>query len=247
MATKKRISNLLQEEAQKGTSSEGEITIDTNATPVPSSVESDSPSDEETALLTNVDEEKIPAVEHTTTKRINPTKADLEATVEELRETLTRSQQNEADLLQQIEELQSNLAKQKALAEKASKELVEAKKVALQLAESNTQLTEEINALNKPQNIQPTKSHQQTQNIQPTKSPQQTQNIQPTKSHQQTQNIQPTKSHQQTQNIQPTKSPQPTKNYQPTSYKKSYRPVEPLPEKSIDESGENSSPMWLLD
>ena len=48
--------------------------------------------------------EKIPGVEHTTAKRTTPTKADLEATVEELRETLKRSQQNEAELQQQIEE-----------------------------------------------------------------------------------------------------------------------------------------------
>ncbi|MEH2418247.1 hypothetical protein [Nostoc sp.] len=88
------------------------------------------------------------------TKRTSPTKADLETTVKELTINLEKSHKNEASLGQEIADLQSKLSRQKTLAseqkllvEQVAKELEETKKTALQLAEANSLLIEEINAL----------------------------------------------------------------------------------------------------
>ncbi|MFN6462795.1 MAG: hypothetical protein RMZ41_013235 [Nostoc sp. DedVER02] len=142
MARKQSLSDLLQEEAQKFTSPEGESAIEVTAEKI---VEEEASSDEESSLQTN---------EPTSTKRTSPTKADLEATVKELTANLEKSHKNEASLEQQITDLQSKLSKQqtlaseqKLLAQQIAKELDETKKAALQLADANSKLIEEINAL----------------------------------------------------------------------------------------------------
>ncbi|MHC5854032.1 hypothetical protein [Nostoc sp.] len=141
MARKQSLSDLLQEEAQKFTPSEGESAIEVTAEKI---VEEQALSDEESLGQ---------PLEPTSTKR-SPTKADLEATVKELTSNLETSHKNEASLRQEITDLQSKLSKQKtfvseqkSLLEQLTKELDDTKKTALQLAEANSLLIEEINAL----------------------------------------------------------------------------------------------------
>ncbi|MEH2152703.1 hypothetical protein [Nostoc sp.] len=144
MARKQSLSDLLQEEAQKFTPSEGESAIEVTAEKIAEEQASD-------------DEESLgQPLELTSTKRTSPTKADLEATVKELTSNLETSHKKEASLGQEITDLQSKLSKQKtfvseqkSLLEQLTKELDETKKAALQLAEANSQLIEEINSLKK--------------------------------------------------------------------------------------------------
>ena len=142
MAKKQSLSDLLQEEAQKFTPPEGESAIEVTAEKV---VEEQAASDEESSAQ---------LLEPASTKRTTPTKADLETTVKELTTNLETSHKKEASLGQEIADLQSKLSKQKTFAseqksllEQLTKELDETKKTALQLAEANSQLIEEINAL----------------------------------------------------------------------------------------------------
>ncbi|QDL11566.1 hypothetical protein DP113_30140 [Brasilonema octagenarum UFV-E1] len=93
--TKKRLSDLLQEEAQKLSPSEGETTIDVDAVADDnSSTSSDSDTENE--------EETQQAAETTTSKRTTPTKAELEATVKELKEALEKAQKKETSLVKQL-------------------------------------------------------------------------------------------------------------------------------------------------
>ncbi|MEH2077535.1 MAG: hypothetical protein V7K57_24580 [Nostoc sp.] len=142
MARKQSLSDLLQEEAQKFTPPEGESAIEVTAESI---AEEEASSDEESSTQTP---------DPTSTKRTSPTKADLEATVKELTINLEKSHKKEASLGQEIADLQSKLSKQqtlaseqKLLAQQVTKELDETKKTALQLAEANSLLIEEINAL----------------------------------------------------------------------------------------------------
>jgi chromosome segregation ATPase len=142
MARKQSLSDLLQEEAQKFTPPEGESAIEVTAEAI---AEEQASLDEESSAQTP---------ELNSTKRTSPTKADLEATVKELTSNLEKSHQKESSLEQEIANLQSKLSKQqtlaseqKLLAQQVAKELEETKKTALQLAEANSQLIEEINAL----------------------------------------------------------------------------------------------------
>lgn len=157
------ISKLLQEEAQKSPPQEGETTIETTATPV------DSPNGSvEQHNSHQAEEDSTPVVEQTTTRRTNPTKAELEVIKKELKNTVEQAQENEASLKQQIVDLQSALSEQKESVEQLKKELNEAKQAAVYLAQNNSQLTEELNALKQPTKVQPTKTQltkaQPTQN-----------------------------------------------------------------------------------
>ncbi|ODG98823.1 hypothetical protein A4S05_07235 [Nostoc sp. KVJ20] len=143
MARKQSLSDLLQEEAQKFTPPEGESAIEVTAEKI---VEEQAASDEESLGQ---------PLEPASTKR-SPTKADLEATVKELTTNLETSHKKEASLGQEITDLQSKLSKQKTFAseqksllEQLTKELDETKKTALQLAEANSLLIEEINSFKK--------------------------------------------------------------------------------------------------
>jgi peptidoglycan hydrolase CwlO-like protein len=143
MAAKKQsLSDLLQEEAQKFTPLEGESAIEVTAEKI---AEEEASSDQESSAQT---------LDPISSKRTSPTKADLEATVKELTSNLETSQTKESSLTQEISDLQSKLSKQKtfvseqkSLLEQLTKELDDTKKTALQLAEANSQLIEEINAL----------------------------------------------------------------------------------------------------
>ncbi|WYL94785.1 MAG: hypothetical protein HEQ35_13840 [Gloeotrichia echinulata IR180] len=136
---KKRLSDLLQEEAEKFTPPQGEPVIEVTAEQV--SEENASALEE----LTTESPTQIP--EPTTTKRTVPTKADLETTIKELQESLEQANQKQASLQQQVVDSQADVAEQKALAERLIKELDEAKQAAVHLAAANSLLIEEINAL----------------------------------------------------------------------------------------------------
>ncbi|WP_138501118.1 hypothetical protein [Nostoc sp. PA-18-2419] len=142
MAKKQSLSDLLQQEAQKITSPEDDSAIEI---PVQEIAQEQASTDEESSPQTP---------EPTTTRRANPTKADLEVTIKELTSDLEKSHKKEAVLEQEIADLKLNLSRQKTLAseqktlaEQLTKELNDAKKTALQLAEANSQLIEEINVL----------------------------------------------------------------------------------------------------
>jgi chromosome segregation ATPase len=121
---RKRLADLLQEEAQKFTPSQGESVIEIAAEVI--AEKSDSPTEEPPA-------------------QISESTAALEATIKELRTTLEKSQKQETILQKEITDLQSALSSQKAATENLTKELDETKKTALQLAEANSKLIAEIN------------------------------------------------------------------------------------------------------
>ncbi|WP_414564926.1 MULTISPECIES: hypothetical protein [unclassified Anabaena] len=132
---KKRLSDLIQEEAEKLTTNENESVIEVTAQEVT----------EQDTSAAAASPTQTP--EPTAAKRTIPTKADLEIIIKELKETLEKKQDKEKSLQQQIADLQSNVSEQKASTEKLTKELQEAKKAAIHLAEANSQLIEENNSL----------------------------------------------------------------------------------------------------
>jgi chromosome segregation ATPase len=210
---KKRVSvsDLLQEEAQKFTPSEGESAIEVTAEAV---TEQNEP----------VAEESPTPEQSTTVRRTTPTKADLEVTINELKESLEQSQKKEATLEKQVVDLQAAVAEQKALAKRMTKELDEAKKAAIHLAESNSQLIEEINSLK-----QEKESFTEA-------------NAKLVEQSKLEQSKQSSALKQQKPIYQPVKS-----GYHQDNYKKSYRTSERLATTQPDEYEDTSSQMWLLD
>ena len=141
--TRRRISDLIQQEAQKPNSKGDSIQDTTNTT-----------SEQDTKA-----EEPQIQVPEQTSDNTNTMKTELEATVTELRAALDQAHRKEGSLEQRIADLQSALDEQKALAQKLQKELnaakpikaelEEAKKAALGLAEANIQLIEKVDLLSK--------------------------------------------------------------------------------------------------
>lgn len=221
---KKNLSDLLQEEAQKFSPPEGETTIDVVAI---TDNNPSSPSDNDTGKeegSAQLEEESKQAADSTTSKRTNPTKAELEATVKELKEALEKAQQKETSLVkdlketiekaqqkeasfqQEVADLQSDLSKQKKLAAKLKTELDDAKQAAVHLAGANSKLTETITTLQQ--------EKEKTQSSQQKKEDNQS-------------------------------SPKSIKSS--ISNRKSYHLPERQPVNKPEESVDNSSPMWLLD
>lgn len=118
---KKNLSNLIQEETTKFTPLQGEPVIEISA---------------EAVLETQV--------------QTDNNQLELEANIKELQQTVSTLQQKESTLIKQISDLQIVVSEQEALAERLTKELYETKQTALQLADSNSQLLEEIKVLNQP-------------------------------------------------------------------------------------------------
>lgn len=257
---RKRLSDLLQEETQKVTQIEDAAAIDIKATPVDdSAVEekekgSDAKTTKKTSLpktsLTKADleatvkelkatleqvhqneatfEHKISDLQSALSqqeglaselkKELNEARkiADLEVTVQELKQKLEKAQQNEAILEQQVKDLQTAIAAKDELTERLKKELYQAKQDAVKLAEINSALKEQMNTSKQ---VNPSHQYKQPQK-------------------------------QQKSAIQPAKS-----NLRPASYRKSHlvrdtRPVARSPKPSApssEESSDNSSQMWLLD
>lgn len=150
---RKRLVDLLREEAQKSPEPEDEKGKEENAdvTAADATLSVTSPLDEITAPSPVTTPTTSPA------KRTPPTKAELEKTVTELQQVLQENQQEKNELQQQIADLQSDLHEQKTLVQKLQAELKQAsqikadfeqaKKVILQLSEVNSKITQEVNTL----------------------------------------------------------------------------------------------------
>ena len=123
---KKNLSNLIQEEAQKFTPLQGEPVIEVAAEAVL-----------ETQTLTT----EIPA---------SPSNKELEARIEELQQTVSTLKQKQATLQNKISDLKIVVTEKDALVERLTTELQETKQTALQLADSNSQLLEEIKVFKQP-------------------------------------------------------------------------------------------------
>lgn len=161
---KKRLTDLLREEVEKSPEPNGEKG---EATSHEQHLEQDTDSVEKPTMNTR---------SQSSARRSTQTKAELEATVTELRAALEEAQQQdttltqledaledankkEASLQQQIIALQADLQQQQKSVDKLQKqvetidqlktEFEQAKKAALQLAQANEKLTQEINALKK--------------------------------------------------------------------------------------------------
>lgn len=156
MMTKRRLGELLREEVKKPSDQEGQ----------PSPTDENTPPETESPSKTGANHRP---------KRKNPTKAELETTVTELKEELQAAHQRESSLQQQVADLQAHLQEQKTsaqklqtelesanklhpeleeakeLANKLQAELEEAKGVILQLSETNSRTSQKINST-KPEN-----------------------------------------------------------------------------------------------
>jgi len=140
---KKRLVDLLREEAQKAPEAENETVQRRQET-----VEQ-APDLEIEAVQENLSAHEL-EIDTTTSspalarsRRTGPTKAELEITVAELREVVQEAQCEEAYLQQRSEDLQSALEEQKTLVAKLQAELDQAKKVILQLSDTNGKTTQE--------------------------------------------------------------------------------------------------------
>jgi len=150
--TKKRLSDLLREEAQKSPDPEAEAIQEV----APEPLEPD-PTLDETEQLYETSDEPSPVNTSATprAKRTGPTKAELETKMTELREALLEAHGKETSLQQQIADLQSDLQEQKILVQKLQAaleqtnqikaELEQAKKVILQLSEVGSKTTQAVN------------------------------------------------------------------------------------------------------
>ncbi|MDP5016320.1 MAG: hypothetical protein NWQ43_03260 [Dolichospermum sp.] len=125
---KKNLSNLIQEENTKFTPLQGEPVIEITA---------------EQVLETQIQ----PA--DTSILPIN-NQLKLEASIQELQQTVDKLTEKKSILEQQISDLQIAVSEKEALAERLTKELYETKQAALQLADSNSQLLEEIKVFKQP-------------------------------------------------------------------------------------------------
>ena len=149
---KKNISDLTQEESKKFIPLQGEPIIEIIA---------------EAVLETQIQtpETPIPAIKN---------QSELEAIIKELQKTVDTLKQKESTLMQKISALQMVISEQKALAERLTEELYETKQTALQLADSNSQLLEEIKVFKQPsqqtsqisKSIQYKKSHRSIERLQ---------------------------------------------------------------------------------
>jgi chromosome segregation ATPase len=118
---KKNLSNLIQEETTKFTPLQGEPVIEISA---------------EAVLETQV--------------QTDNNQLELEANIKELQEAISTLKQKESTLIKQISDLQTAFSEKEALVERLTNELYETKQTALQLADSNSQLLEEIKGLKQP-------------------------------------------------------------------------------------------------
>ena len=140
---KKRLSDLLRDEAQKSP--------DESIEEVVNNLEVDITLPETEPLDETLDEHS-PVNTTSRTKRTTPTKAELETTLTELQEALQAAQMREESLGQQIVGLQLELQEQKLLVKtlqpileqtnQLKTELEQAKKVILQLSEINSKSTQ---------------------------------------------------------------------------------------------------------
>jgi chromosome segregation ATPase len=141
MATRRNTRDLIRQEGQKLNPKPADAAEASNGS---EPVESNTPEASETEDMAN----------STPAKRTTTTKADLDTTVMELKAKLEEATKRENSLQEQITTLQADLFDQKTHVEKLEQanlkvELEDAKKTALKLAEANSKLTAEVNALKK--------------------------------------------------------------------------------------------------
>jgi len=153
---RKRLSDLLREEANKSEESEaGQSTADTTGSrrkPSTSSRQKKPGSSQSTSRKTATVTEKS-----STTPASSETTVNIDDLRDDLKEVQEQAQQQQVVFQQQLDELQTELDKQIALNrslkadldkfEGLKAELEQAKKVALQLAEENTRMGQELKAL----------------------------------------------------------------------------------------------------
>ncbi len=120
---RKRIEDLVREEAQKSSQSEDDAI---------------QAADTEQPLQPEVLEPEEADSRSATAKRVSSTKADLETTVKELKAALQASEADNRSWQQKTATLQSDLQEQKTVVEKLQVELEQAKQVILKLTESNS-------------------------------------------------------------------------------------------------------------
>jgi FtsZ-binding cell division protein ZapB len=152
LMAKKNISNLTQEESKKFIPLQGEPIIEIIA---------------EAVLETQIQtpETPIPAIKN---------QSELEAIIKELQKTVDTLKQKESTLIEKISALQMVISEKKELTERLTEELYETKQTALQLADSNSQLLEEIKIFKQPsqqtsqisKSIQYKKSHRSIERLQ---------------------------------------------------------------------------------
>ncbi|MBW4633642.1 MAG: hypothetical protein KME30_17625 [Iphinoe sp. HA4291-MV1] len=238
MAAKKHLSDLLQEEAQKFSPSDGETTIDVAAisddNPSTSS-NNDTGKEDGSAQL---EEESKQAVTLITSEHTNPTTVELEATVKELKETVAKAQQKEASLVKKLKEI---LEKKETLEKAQQKEvyLVEELKETLAKAQQKEvylqqEVTDLQSALSEQQKLA-ARLKTELDDAKQAAIQLAEANSQLTETISTISTLQQPKEKQKG-NIQPQKS-----------YKKSYRLPDKMPVSKPEESVETSSPMWLLD
>lgn len=238
------VADVLQEQTQKFTPDEGESAIEVSAEAIVEHAESS-------------EELSTDTPDQTPARRTSPTKADLEAMIQELQESLEQSRHREKQLEQQNSDLQTALSKeqsllseQKVLVERLTKELYDAKKDALQLAEANSQLIEESNVIKKEKESIVVK---QEKEIIPASSYRKSyQSLEKAPQHQPQQNqLKPAASYYKKSyysSEKPSQQEPEQHEFKPAgSYKKSHRSSVNLAQNQPDEGEDNSSQMWLLD
>ncbi|MEA5569652.1 hypothetical protein [Calothrix sp. UHCC 0171] len=142
---KRQLTELIQDEAKKIPTPAQDSVIDVTATAVKASEQKEDKEAKISDIQAKTETENIE--EEKNSKRTHPTKAELEVTVKELNELLTEASDRQINLQQEIDKLQSTLSEQQAKANGLAKELQEAKTAAIHLADANSQLNAEINAL----------------------------------------------------------------------------------------------------
>jgi chromosome segregation ATPase len=120
--SKKNLSNLIQEEAQKFTPLQGESVIEIDAE----------------AVL----ETQTPIGNTPTSPSDN--QLELQARTKELQQMVVTLQEKKSTLIKQISDLQITVSEKEVLVERLTKELHETKQTALHLADSNSDLLAEI-------------------------------------------------------------------------------------------------------
>jgi chromosome segregation ATPase len=222
---KRRLTELIQNEAQKIPTPAQDSVIDVTATAVVASEEKEEIQDIKPKKSTENVEIRENIEEKNNSKPTHLTKVDLESTVKELNESLGKAHENEINLQQEIDKLKSTLSEQEAKSKNLAKELQEAKTAAIHLADANSQLNTEISIL-KQEKLQMEEEKVQLEQEQ-----------------------------KQLALVKQTKDIIPKDTYKPivvNNYKKSHhaidrRPIEPSPSRETQEDKDGSSPMWLLD
>lgn len=208
---KRRLTDLIQEEAQKVTIPGDDNVIEVTATSVPATTEAEVKAEAKSPVA-----EPAPIV--------NPINKELEAQIKQLQDSLEKSQKTELDLRQEISDLEAKLLQQKQAADKFKKELGEAKKAAVHLADANSKLSDEIDIFKQEKAaLEAEKLKLESEKIEAEKVKQE----------------QPKQSQIQKHNQQEISKS--------LAYRKSHRALDNLPNFAPPEEPDDSMQMWLLD